>query len=127
MPEPTQMVPSPILVVEDDISLRETIQWTLEDEGWPVESAADGQQALDLASRTRPALIVLDIGLPVVSGQDVAREVASMYDSRPPILVITADGRAATKARQVGAFTYLLKPFALDDLIAAIEIGLGQT
>jgi DNA-binding response OmpR family regulator len=127
MPEPTQTVPSPILVVEDDISLRETIQWTLEDEGWPVESAADGRQALDLASRTRPALIVLDVGLPVVSGQDVAREVASMYDNRPPILVITSDGRAATKARQMGAFTYLLKPFALDDLIAAIETGLGQT
>ena len=115
-----------ILVIEDEEVLRETIQWMLEEEGWIVETATNGREALRLVERSRPSLVILDISLPLVSGDSVAVEVQRRYNGSIPILVITADGRAETKARRVGAFDYLSKPFDLDALIAAVQQGLSR-
>jgi DNA-binding response OmpR family regulator len=109
-----------VLVVEDDETLREVIKWALEDLGVGVEVAADGQQALDWLARRRPALMVLDVGLPLVSGDGVAAGARSIH-GEVPILLITADGRASEKARRVGAFSYLAKPFDLDQLVSTVE------
>ena len=57
-----------VLVVEDDSDLRQTIQWMLEDEGFLVETASDGREALDLAAQRKPSLVVLDMGLPIIDG-----------------------------------------------------------
>lgn len=117
----------PILVVEDESELRQTMQWILEDEGLPVQTAANGREALDLATRRRPALVVLDMALPVMNGDGVAAGLRATYgESVPPILVVTADGRAAAKAEQVGAFDFLQKPFDIDDLIEAVQRGLAS-
>jgi two-component system response regulator MprA len=115
----------PILVVEDDLHLRQTIQWALEDEGLAVETASHGQQALERAAQQRPALVVLDWGLPLLNGQRVADALRAAHGDGLPIVLITADGRAAEKARLVGAYAYLHKPFELDALLAAIQQGLG--
>lgn len=112
-----------ILVVEDEAPLRESLRWMLEDEGWPVEAAADGQEALDIAQRVRPALVVLDMVLPILNGDAVAAGLRRLYRDAVPILLITADGRAATKARRVGAFGYLTKPFDFDQLLSAVRRG----
>jgi DNA-binding response OmpR family regulator len=119
--------PAPILVVEDDPRIRETIQWVLEDEGYEVETAADGQQALDRAAARRPRLLVLDMMLPGLDGAGVADGLLAAYGETPPILLITADGRAQAKAQRVGAFAYLNKPFELDELVALVRQGVGES
>jgi two-component system response regulator MprA len=119
--------PAPILVVEDDPRIRETIQWVLEEEGYEVETAADGQQALDRVAARRPRLLVLDMMLPGLDGAGVADGLLAAYGEKPPILLITADGRAQAKAQRVGAFAYLNKPFELDDLVALVRQGVGES
>lgn len=115
-----------ILVVEDELPVRQTIQWVLEDEGLVVETASNGQEAIDVAAQHKPTLVVLDMALPILNGDGVAARLHQMYgQSAPPILVVTADGRAEAKARKVGAYGYLQKPFDIDELVAAVQRGLG--
>lgn len=114
-----------ILVVEDDPVLRQSIQWALEDEGLQVDTAADGRQALGQLARRRPALVLLDMRLPIVGGEAVADGLHAAYGDEVPIVVITADGRAAEKARRVGAVDFLAKPFEIDDLIGVVHRALG--
>jgi DNA-binding response OmpR family regulator len=113
-----------ILVVEDERPLRETIQWILEDEGFSVQPAANGRVALELAERAEPRLVVLDMALPILNGDAVAVGLRRMYGTRVPILLTTADGRAAEKAVRVGAYAYLQKPFDIDALVNAVIQGL---
>lgn len=123
--EPADDLPeSPILLVEDDARIRQVIRWALEDEGFVVEIAADGRQALEQAARRRPALIVLDMMLPILNGAAVADGLRAIYTEPPPILLVTADGRAPEKARQVRAYAHVSKPFQVDELIAAVRGGL---
>jgi DNA-binding response OmpR family regulator len=113
--------PSHILVVEDDPALRETICWALEDEGLSPRGVADGQEALDVLLEHQPSLVILDWNLPVVSSETVAERVRAAYGGTVPILLVTADGRAARKAERLGAQAYLHKPFDLDDLIEVVH------
>lgn len=113
-----------VLIVEDDTDLRQTIQWTLEDEGLIVETAADGQEALNRAAQRKPALVVLDMGLPIIDGNGVAAGLRASYGSSVSILTMTADGRAAEKAKRIGAVGYISKPFDLDALISAVKRAL---
>lgn len=114
-----------VLVVDDDPDFRHAIQLALEDEGLSVQTAADGREALDRGMRERPAIVVLDMSLPLLGGERVALGIRAAHDQHVPILVITADGRAAEKATRVGAFDYLHKPFELDALVAAEHRGLS--
>ena len=114
----------PVLVVEDDTVVRRTLEWALEAEGIPVAAAGTGRQALELAGGERPAMVLLDMGLPDITGQEVAEGVRATHGN-VPILVLTADGRAAQKAQQVGAVGYLSKPFDLDELVGRVREILG--
>ena len=114
-----------VLIVDDDPEIREVVTWLLQDEGLPVETATDGQRALDCATRARPALIVLDMGLPIISGEEVAVRLRAHYGEPPPIIVVSADGRAAEKAARIGARGYLHKPFDIDELVRLIHGTLG--
>jgi DNA-binding response OmpR family regulator len=113
--------PSPVLVVDDDPELRQSLRWTLEDEGWAVETAANGEEAVTHASHRVPALVVLDVGLPDRAAPLVAAQLRERCGDDLPFLVITADGHAPEKAAQVGAFVYLHKPFDLDQLVALVH------
>lgn len=117
--------PAPVLVVDDDPHIRRLLEWALEDEGIVVETAADGYEAIARLAQRRPALVVLDMGLPGVDGYAVAESLRATYGGAVPILVLTADGRAAAKAQRVGAFAYFPKPFELDELIATVQRGLA--
>jgi DNA-binding response OmpR family regulator len=110
----------PVLLVEDDAAVRRTLEWTLEAEGIAVSAAGTGRVALELAASQRPGLVLLDIGLPDMTGYDVADTIKATY-GEVPIVVLTADGRAAEKAERVGAQGYLSKPFELDELIAMVK------
>lgn len=110
-----------ILIAEDDRQLREMLALALADEGFTVTTAADGQQAVALALRHRPRLVILDWGLPVLTGAQVAAAVQAAYGDDVPLLLVTADGRAADKARQVSAHAYLHKPFDLEVLLTLVQ------
>lgn len=116
-----------ILVVDDDLQIRQTIRWTLEEEGFVVETAADGQEALERATSARPALVVLDMRLPLVDGAAFADGLRRAFTAPPPIVLITADDRPAEKALRVGAFAHLGKPFDLEDLVATVRRGLSTS
>jgi len=123
----TEKPVGPILVVEDEDGLRESIQWLLEAEGGPVAAPADGREALNRAGTERPVLVVLDMALPILNGDAVADGIRHLYQGDIPILVITADGRAAMKAKRVGAYGYLAKPFNFDELIHQVQRGLSRS
>jgi CheY-like chemotaxis protein len=115
-----------VLVVDDDPDMRRAINEVLIDQGLRVDLAGDGREALDRARDAAPALVILDITLPIVDGFTVADELRQRFGVLP-ILAITADGRAPQKARRVGAYAYLRKPFELDDLLATVARGLGRS
>jgi DNA-binding response OmpR family regulator len=114
----------PILVVDDDHHLRQTIQWMLEEEGFEVQTAADGREAVEQAIARQPALIILEMGLPLLDGNEVAAQIHALYGTAVPIVLITADGHAEEKSRRVGAASYLRKPFDFDDLIQGVQKAL---
>jgi CheY-like chemotaxis protein len=122
--QPAQVQPV-VLVVEDDDSVRRMMQWALEDEGLTVAVVADGDQALDWLSRSKPALVLLDMGLPLVDGDGVAQQIHERYGTDVPIVVVTADGRAAEKAARVRAVGVLPKPFLIEALVTQVQRILG--
>ena len=110
-----------ILVVDDDAGTREAVRFLLEDEGYVVEVAENGQVALDrlrAVGRT-PALVLLDLMMPGMDGETLLRELAGRTDvPRVPIVVMTAAGPSAgTSGLQ---YPLLRKPFALDTLMTVV-------
>jgi two-component system response regulator (stage 0 sporulation protein F) len=110
-----------VLVVEDEPDLRAVVTFILEEEGFTVTTAADGQQALDRFNEARPDLVVLDMGLPILSGEEVAAEMQKMFPEPPPVLVMSAAGAIVERARRIGAASYIAKPFDLDELARAVH------
>jgi DNA-binding response OmpR family regulator len=116
-----------VLVVEDEPDLRDSVRWLLEDEGLRVETASDGQQALDRAARTKPALVVLDLGLPILSGEEVAEGLRRIFADPPPIVVMSAAGTVGERTRRIGAIAWVPKPFDLDDLLEAVLAAVSRS
>jgi len=114
-----------VLVVDDDPDMRLTMHEVLTDEGLEVDLAADGREALERAASQRPALVILDLTLPILDGFEVADRLRQQHGLLP-ILAVTADGRAPHKARRVGAYAYLRKPFELDTLVSLVRHGLAD-
>jgi DNA-binding response OmpR family regulator len=116
-----------ILIVDDEASIHEVARAYLERDGFIVYSAYDGREGLDIALTKRPALIVLDLMLPDLSGEEICNEVRSRSDV--PILMLTAksteDQRIA--GLQLGADDYLVKPFSPRELVARIKAILRRS
>ena len=112
-----------VLIVDDNPSIRGMLADALYACGYTVVEAADGQEALDVAQLSRPALILLDLNLPVVSGFSFVDGIqARGVDA--PILLVTADPRAPQVARNTQVVGYIAKPFELDTLLGAVESAL---
>src|SRR3984893_2010587 len=109
-----------ILVVEDEVALCDLLRLHLENEGHSVEHAFDGRQALEVAVRTSPDLVILDWMLPGLDGLTVCRELRRKH--LMPILMLTARGEVADRVSglQVGADDYLGKPFSIVELAARV-------
>jgi DNA-binding response OmpR family regulator len=116
-----------VLIVEDEPAMREMLQWALEDEGIQVVVASDGLEGVRSAMAHRPALVVLDMSLPGLDGVGVGEALRSRYGAGLPILVVTAGGGAEEKARRIGAFAYLHKPFDMHLFLAHVHDGLNST
>lgn len=113
-----------ILVVEDDVAIREALEAVLEDEGYAVASAAHGREALTLL-RTGvepPAVILLDLMMPVMNGWEFRAAQRSDSDlARIPVIVLSADRDVAAKAAALQVSGYLAKPVNLDVLLDMVR------
>ena len=111
-----------ILVVDDDAGVRQAVGRALTFEGYDVVQAGDGAEALRLVAADRPDAIVLDVVMPRVGGLDVCRELRATGDDLP-ILVLTARHTVADRVEglDAGADDYLVKPFALEELLARLR------
>jgi two-component system OmpR family response regulator len=116
-----------ILVVEDDRTLLEVLEYNLVKEGYNVVTATDGVQALEVARSQKPDLIILDIMLPELSGLEVCRILRR--DMTVPILMLTARGEEVDKivGLEVGADDYMTKPFSMRELLARVRAILRRT
>jgi DNA-binding response OmpR family regulator len=110
-----------ILVVEDDLTLLETLEYNLAGEGYEVITAADGLTALEVAREEQPDLIVLDLMLPRLDGFEVCRILRQ--ETSVPILMLTArtDEVDRVVGLEVGADDYLTKPFSMRELLARVK------
>ena len=106
-----------VLVVEDDLDLLSLMCTFLRLGGIEVKDAADGAEAIDHLLRGRPDLLVLDLGLPLVPGEEVACRARQLYGASLPILVVSATGRTAQSTLAAGADSYLCKPFNQADFV----------
>jgi len=116
---------SSVLVVDDDPSIRDFVEAALEEEGYGVLSAADGQAALKLVGR-QPCAVLLDMRMPVLDGWGFAAAYRQRPGARAPIVVMTAAENAAAWAEEIGAQGVLAKPFRLDDLLAIVARHCGR-
>jgi DNA-binding response OmpR family regulator len=115
-----------VLVVDDEQKIRDLVRSYLELEGYSVLVADTGERALESASRSDPDLVVLDLGLPDLSGEEVARTLRTA--SNVPIIMLTAkageDDRIA--GLRLGADDYLAKPFSPRELVARVDAVLRR-
>jgi two-component system phosphate regulon response regulator PhoB len=119
-----------ILVVEDEAPLLTLLRYNLEKQGFHVEEATDGQEALLRVAETAPDLILLDWMLPQLSGLEVCRQLRRRAPTRDlPIIMVTArtEDQDAVRALDTGADDYIAKPFVMDALLARIRALLRRS
>ena len=119
-----------ILVVEDEAPLITLLRYNLEEAGFAVDEATDGEEALISVRERRPDLVVLDWMLPVVSGIEVCRQFRRRRETRDlPVIMLTARSEEADRIRGLdsGADDYIVKPFSPKELIARIRAVLRRT
>ncbi len=111
-----------ILIAEDDDAVRRSIERALKFEGYEVDAAEDGERALIAAATRPPDAIVLDIMMPVLDGMSVCRRLRAAGDATP-ILILTARHELSDRVAglDAGADDYLVKPFALEELLARLR------
>ena len=119
-----------ILVVEDDLDIRELISFNLQNQGHQVFEAKDGEAGIDKAREKLPDLILLDLMLPGIQGLDVCRIIKSDQETKEtPIIMVTALGQEEdiVKGLETGADDYITKPFSIKVLIARVNAGLKRS
>jgi DNA-binding response OmpR family regulator len=119
-----------VLVVDDDADIRELVAFKLEQAGFEVESAADGQLGLDAALAHPPDLVLLDLMMPKLSGIEVCQRLREHpKTAETPIVLLTAKAQEADieGGFAVGATDYIVKPFSPRDLLARIEQVMART
>jgi len=122
----TRAEPARILVVEDEASLADTVRYNLEREGYAVTVAPDGRAALERFRVDEPALVILDLMLPEVSGLDICRAIRA--ESDVPIIMVTAKDSEADKVAglELGADDYVTKPFSVRELVSRVRANLRR-
>src|SRR5690349_14802388 len=112
-----------VLVVEDEAPLLTMLRYNLEKQGFRVEEATDGQEALTRIAEQQPDLVLLDWMLPVMSGIEVCRQIRRKAQTRDlPVIMVTArtEDQDAVRGLNAGADDYITKPFNIDTLLALL-------
>jgi two-component system, OmpR family, alkaline phosphatase synthesis response regulator PhoP len=113
-----------VVVAEDDRNICEMLGFLLEQDGYTVHLAIDGEQAYDIVSKVKPDLLLLDIMMPVVDGYEVLRKMKSLNELKDiPVVMLTAKGKDSEvdMGIELGAEDYIVKPFSPIDLMARIN------
>ncbi|KUO16233.1 response regulator transcription factor [Streptomyces dysideae] len=115
-----------VLVVDDERKIRDMVRAFLERQRYAVLQAGTGQEALDVALRLKPDLVVLDLMLPDLAGEEVARSLREI--SQVPIIMLTAKAGEADRVAglQLGADDYVVKPFSPRELVARVDAVLRR-
>jgi DNA-binding response OmpR family regulator len=119
-----------ILIVDDEPPILDLVRFTLEDADVRVVEASDGAEALVLARRIKPDLVLLDVQMPRLNGLEVCRQLRlEPALARTPIVMLTAAGQESDRARgrEAGADEYLTKPFSPLALLALVEALVPET
>jgi two-component system response regulator RegX3 len=113
--------------VEDEQSLADSVRYNLEREGYTVTVAGDGRRALERFRAETPALVILDLMLPELSGLDVCKAIRA--ESDVPIIIVTAKDAEADKVTglELGADDYVTKPFSVRELISRVRANLRRS
>ena len=119
-------MPKKILVVDDEKPISDIIKFNLIKEGFDVETAYDGEEAVEKVEEYNPDLLILDLMLPKKDGLEVAREVRQTHDM--PIIMVTAKGGEIDKVLglEMGADDYVTKPFSNRELVARVKANLRR-
>jgi DNA-binding response OmpR family regulator len=123
------MKPASILVTDDESNIRMMLRMALESDGYAVEEAANGREALESIQRKSPDLMVLDLNMPVLDGMAVLEQMKALAGvSKPRVIILTAYGSipAAVKATRLGAVDFLEKPITPDDLRETVRSVLNE-
>ena len=118
-----------ILIVEDELDLRSTLEFKFKSEGYTVESVSKGKDALAALSRKKPDLILLDLMLPDMSGLDICKKVRnSPHDHDVSIIMLTAKGEEVDRVLgfELGADDYVVKPFSVRELALRVSTVLKR-
>ncbi len=118
-----------ILAVDDEPNILMSIEFILEMEGYQVHTARDGDEALEVAERVRPDLILLDINMPRKDGYEVCRILREReHLSGTKVIMLTAKGQTLERKKglEVGANEYVTKPFSADELLNTVRTCLGS-
>ena len=112
-----------ILIIEDDMSIGNMLEKTLTNEGYAASRAYSGTEALLLLKESKPSLILLDLMLPGLSGEELLPRLKGI-----PVIVMSAKSDSATKVDMLlgGAYDYITKPFDIDELLARITVALRK-
>jgi len=124
------MMQKTILVVDDEKDIVELIAYNLEQEGFAILRAYDGEKALDLVKLKKPDLMLLDLMLPGINGLDVCRIIRGKLEmAAMPIIMLTAKGEDVDKVvgLEMGADDYITKPFSVRELIARVRAALRRS
>jgi two-component system alkaline phosphatase synthesis response regulator PhoP len=129
-PEPLEvLMPEKVLVVDDEKDLVELIDYNLRKEGYTVLTAGDGLEALKLAAREAPDIVVLDIMLPGMQGLDVLKTLKKKPETAStPVILLTAKSEELDKVLglELGADDYVTKPFSPRELVARVKAVLRR-
>ena len=112
-----------ILIAEDERDIRDLIQFTLMFAGHKITAAANGAEALELAPKVKPDLIMMDVRMPKMTGYEACREMKKIDEIKNvPVIFLSAKGQDEEKQTgiEAGAIAYILKPFAPDELTRQI-------
>lgn len=118
-----------ILIAEDEPSILESLDFILRRAGWSISAVTDGDAALDAVRRLKPRMLVLDVMLPKRSGFDVLKQIRASVETRAlPVLILTAKGQQQDRriAEELGADSFVTKPYANADVVGAVRHLLGE-
>src|SRR5258706_2944413 len=121
------MSKSRILVIDDEVAIRDSLRMTLEYEGYEFVGASTGQEGIALAERDTPDLVMLDVKMPGMDGLEVLDRLRAMNEALP-VVVISGHGTISTavEATKKGAFDFIEKPFASERVLVALRNALDQ-